>query len=191
MQKAANTYRSVALQVAALGLTSCKHKGLYMAQYLLPLRFLMLVACLGALVGALLMFGLAAAKLGHGASMIWTAGFQQTAEITTAVMGATDALLFGVVLMIFAFALAFGFVFPADGAARQRIPSWMRVSGVGELKHTLVEVIIVYLVVDFATDLALIEGRVEIDQLIKPTAVLLIAAGLRLMGNGRGRALDE
>jgi uncharacterized membrane protein YqhA len=94
-----------------------------MAQYLLPVRFLMLFACFGALVGALLMFGLAGAKLGHGASIIWTTGFQQTAEITTAVMGATDALLFGVVLMIFAFAIAFGFVFPADGAARERIPS--------------------------------------------------------------------
>jgi uncharacterized membrane protein YqhA len=161
-----------------------------MARYLLPLRFLMLAACLGALFGAILMFGLAAAKLGHGASLIWDTSFTQTAEITTAVMGATDALLFGVVLMVFAFAIAFGFVFPAASAARRRIPDWMQTSGVGELKHTLVGVIIVYLVVDFATDLALIEGKIEIDQLIKPTAILLIAAALRLMGNGREPAAD-
>lgn len=161
-----------------------------MARYLLPMRFLMLFACLGALVGALLMFGLAGAKLGHGASIIWTTGFQETAEITTSVMGATDALLFGVVLTIFAFAIAFGFVFPPEGEDRQRIPSWMQVTSVGELKHTLVEVIIVYLVVDFATDLALIEGRVDINQLIKPTAVLLIAGALHLMSNGRARVLE-
>lgn len=162
-----------------------------MPQHLLPLRFLMLFACLGAVVGALLMFGLAGAKLGHGAAIVLTSRFEQSGEITTAVMGATDALLFGVVLIIFAFAIAFGFVFPPDGAAHQRVPAWMQISSVGELKHTLVEVIIVYLVVDFATDLALIEGNVDVHQLIKPAAVLLIAGALHLMGNGRGRALEK
>jgi uncharacterized membrane protein YqhA len=162
-----------------------------MHQRLLPLRFLMLFACIGALVGALLMFGLAGAKLAHGASMIWKTGFEQTAEITTAVMGATDALLFGVVLMIFAFAIAFGFVFGMDDAMRQKIPSWMQVTSVGELKHTLVEVILVYLVVDFATDLALIEGLVDPHELIKPGAILLIAAALYLMGNGRTRSEEH
>jgi uncharacterized membrane protein YqhA len=158
-----------------------------MPRHLLPLRFLMLFACLGALVGALLMFGLAAAKLGHGISSMWTTGFEQTAEITTAVMGATDALLFGVVLIIFAFAIAFGFVFPAEETRRDRVPRWMHVTSVSELKHTLVEIILVYLVVDFATDLALLEGGIDVNQLIKPTAVLLIAAALRLMGNGQAR----
>ncbi|MDB5650568.1 MAG: hypothetical protein JWL62_2088, partial [Hyphomicrobiales bacterium] len=42
-----------------------------------------------------------------------------------------------------------------------------------------------------ATDLALIEGSVDVDQLIKPTAILLIAGALYLMGNGRARALEE
>jgi uncharacterized membrane protein YqhA len=149
-----------------------------LAQRLLPLRFLMLFACLGALVGALLMFGLAGAKLAHGATFIWSTGFEQTAEITTAVMGATDALLFG-------------FVFPVEGPMRDRIPSWMQVTSVGELKHTLVEVIIVYLVVDFATDLALIEGAVDVHQLIKPAAILLIAGALYLMGNGRRHAAQS
>lgn len=153
-----------------------------MAGYLLPLRLCSLFACLGAICGAFLMFGLAAAKLGHGASVIWTAGFQQSASITTAVMGTTDALLFGVVLMIFAYAIFFAFVLPAHHVASQSAPRWMQATTVGDLKRTLLEVIIVYLVVDFATDLALIEGRVDIDNLIKPAAVLLIAGALRLMG---------
>jgi hypothetical protein len=36
-----------------------------MVRYFLPLHFLMLFACLWALLGAVLMFGLAGAKLGH------------------------------------------------------------------------------------------------------------------------------
>ena len=37
---------------------------------------------------------------------------------------------------------------------RERLPRWMRISSMSELKHTLVAVIGVYLVVDFATDVA-------------------------------------
>ena len=47
--------------------------------------------------------------------------------------------------------------------------------GVGELKHTLVEVIIVYLVVDFATDLATDESALSWQSLVKPCSTVLIA----------------
>jgi hypothetical protein len=56
----------------------------------------------------------------------------------------------------------------------------MHVQGVGELKHTLVEVIIVYLVVDFATDLATDESALSWQSLVKPCSTVLIAR--RLMG---------
>ena len=69
-------------------------------------------------------------------------------------MGATDIYLFGIVLVIFAYNIAFGFVFDLSKAERQVLPAWMRPSGMHELKTTLVGVILVYLVVDFATDWA-------------------------------------
>jgi uncharacterized membrane protein YqhA len=152
-----------------------------MVQYLLPLRFLMLIASLGALVGAILMFGLAGAKLVHGAEALWLSGFGQAREVSAAVMGATDAFLFGVVLIIFAYAIAFGFVFQTGDAARESIPAWMQVESVSELKHILVEVIIVYLVVDFATDLAVGSDALTWQTLVKPIGIVLIAAALRLM----------
>jgi uncharacterized membrane protein YqhA len=72
-------------------------------------------------------------------------GFGQAGEVSAAVMGATDAFLFGVVLIIFAYAIAFGFVFQRGGKAPENIPGLMHVESVSELKHILVEVIIVYL----------------------------------------------
>jgi uncharacterized membrane protein YqhA len=152
-----------------------------MVRYLLPLRFLMLLACLWALLGAILMFGLAGAKLQHAAEALWLGGFGQAREITAAVMGATDASLFGVVLIIFAYAIAFGFVFRLDSGARERVPGWMQVENVSELKHALIEVIIVYLVVDFATDLAAGDNILAWESLVKPVSVVLIAATLRLI----------
>ena len=158
-----------------------------MVRYFLPLRFLMLIASLGALLGAILMFGLAGAKLAHGAEAFWMSGFGQAGEVSAAVMGATDAFLFGVVLIIFAYAIAFGFVFELDGEARESIPEWMQIESVSELKHILVEVIIVYLVVDFATDLATESDVLAWLTLVKPIAVVLIASALRLMGPSPAR----
>ncbi len=147
-----------------------------MVRVLLLLRFLMLAASLGALIGALLMWGLAGSKLAHGAGSLLS-GHLDPRAITTSVMGAIDALLFGVVLMIFALAIAFGFVF--EPQASLRVPAWMRPKGIGELKRTLVEVILVYLVVDFAIDVSLQDSHAAWTNLVVPVAVLLIAAALR------------
>lgn len=152
-----------------------------MVRYLLPFRFLMLIACLGALIGAILMFGLASMKLAHGGEALWMSGFEQAGKVSAAVMGATDAFLFGVVLIIFAYAIAFGFVFQVGGEARKSIPNWMHIESVSELKRILVEVIIVYLVVDFATDLAIGDDVLAWLTLVKPIAIILIASALRLM----------
>ena len=152
-----------------------------MVRFLLPLRFLMLLACLWAVFGAILMFGLAGAKLGHAAEALWLGGFGHAKEITAAVMGATDASLFGVVLIIFAYAIAFGFVIQLKSTVRERVPGWMQIENVSELKHALIEVIIVYLVVDFATDLATEDSILAWESLVKPVSVALIAATLRLM----------
>jgi uncharacterized membrane protein YqhA len=158
-----------------------------MWRYLLPVRFVMLLASLGALLGAMLMFALAGLRLVHGAELLFESRSRAVGEITSGVMGATDAILFGVVLMIFAYAIAFGFVFQLNETTRRALPRWMHVEGVTELKRTLVEVTIVYLVVDFATDLALAEDAIAWQSLVKPGAIALIALALRLMTRGDER----
>jgi uncharacterized membrane protein YqhA len=153
-----------------------------MVQYLLALRFLILIACLAALFGAMLMFGLAGAKLIHGAEVLWMSGFGEAGEIAAAVMGATDAFLFGVVLIIFAYVIAFGLVFRLSAEIRESIPEMMHIESISELKHILVQIIIVYLAVDFATDLAIGTDAMAWETLVKPISIALIATALRLMG---------
>ena len=66
----------------------------------------------------------------------------------------------------------------------------MRVEGVQELKNTLLSVILVYMVVDFATDWAAAEGPLPWDKMLaKPIAVVLLAVAYRLMhvGNDASR----
>jgi uncharacterized membrane protein YqhA len=148
---------------------------------LLRLRYVLLFASLGAVFGALLMFGLGGVKLVGAGRAFLAAGEVDARTVTAAVMGATDALLFGIVLVIFAYAVAFGFVIDPDADIGRRMPGWMRVQGVSELKHTLVEVILVYLVVDFATDLAEESSHPTWQALVTPLSIVLIAAALRLL----------
>jgi uncharacterized membrane protein YqhA len=159
-----------------------------MVDLLLSLRYLIAIASLGAFGGALVMFWVGGAKLASAIRTLVVEPLDTSATIT-AVMGSTDAFLFGIVLIIFASAVMSGFVVDAAGWER-RLPRWMRMHTLRELKFTLVEVIVVYLVVDTATDLAAAEALAW-TALIKPGAILVIAAAMRLLGGERASAQED
>jgi hypothetical protein len=56
----------------------------------------------------------------------------------------------------------------------------MQIEDVSELKRSMIEVVIVFLVVDFASDMAQGE-KVSWVVLVKPVAVVFIAGALRLI----------
>ncbi len=101
--------------------------------------------------------------------------------VIATVMQARDAFLFGLVLIVFTYAITFGFAFRAPSSVRTKAPLWMRVEGLGEIKITLIEVVLVYLVVDFVTDVVEVE-RFTWEMVAKPAAIVLIAGALRLLG---------
>jgi uncharacterized membrane protein YqhA len=149
-----------------------------MLRYVLSLRLIMLLGALGAMVGALLMFWLGGANIIGGMRSLLAGDDNKV--VTGMIMSATDSFLFGVVLVVFAYAIAFGFAIDLEPQTRERLPQWMRVDSVSGLKHTLVEMILVYLVVDFATDWA--QGNdLSWTTLLKPASILLIAAASRLL----------
>ena len=152
-----------------------------MFETILAVRFIMLFASLGAMLGAILMLVLGGLKLLKATASLVAPVAPDIKVITAAVMGATDAFLFAVVLMIFAYAVVFGFVFEPPRNIADRLPGWMRVDGIGELKHTLIVAIIVYLVVDFATDLAEADTHMTWEALVMPLSIVLIATASRLI----------
>lgn len=143
-----------------------------MLKYALSLRLVMLIASIGAALGALLMFLEGGAKIIDAAKSA-VSGLGSNA-IVASIMGATDAFLFGIVLVTFAYAITFGFVLDLSPEERATLPAWMRAQGVPELKDTLIGVILVYLVVDFATDLT--GAAPSWEMLTKPLSIFLIAA---------------
>ena len=156
-----------------------------MLRFALALRFVTLVASVGVAAGAIMMFWLGAAKLAGGMSFVFVPQGAGAQSVIAAVMEATDAFLFGLVLIVFAYGITFGFAIDLPSAVRVKLPPWMRVEGISELKNILIEIILVYLIVDFATDVAEVETRVSWDMLLKPVAIILIAGALRLVRNAR------
>lgn len=150
-----------------------------MLRLALSLRFLMLIASVGAALGAMLMFWEGGATM-VGAARSLASG-ANSKVIITSIMHGTDAFLFGILLVIFAYAIAFGFVLDLSSESREGLPSWMRVNSLSELKDTLVQVILVTLLVDFATDWAASEVDLSWQMLVKPLSMLVIAAAFRVL----------
>ena len=150
-----------------------------MLQFFLSLRLVMLVAAIGAAFGAVLMFWEGGLKLFSAAGSIVEA--HDAKAVIAPVMGATDTLFFGVVLVIFAYAITFGFAIDLPAQTAKRLPRWMRVEGIGELKRTLIGVVLVFLIVDFATDWSESEPVQTWLMLVKPISIVLIAGALHML----------
>jgi uncharacterized membrane protein YqhA len=153
-----------------------------MLHFILSLRWITLIAALGAAIGAFLMFAEGCAKLAHATELVLLGGAAAGTPAIAAVMQATDAFLFGLVLVVFAYAIFFGFAVDMPDRIRAKVPLWMQVNGIGEIKVTLIEVVLVYLVVDFATDVVEAETQLAWEMLVQPMAIFLIAGALRLLG---------
>jgi uncharacterized membrane protein YqhA len=161
--------------------------GSAMLKVAFSLRMALLIASFGAVLGAGLIFWLGFYKLLHSVQEAFVAETINTRVIAAGVMGATDAFLFGVVLIIFASTITFGFALELPEWLAARLPAWMQVKDISELKETLVQIILIYLIVDFATDIAESETPLSWPALVKPLAVLLIAGSLWLFGSVRQR----
>jgi uncharacterized membrane protein YqhA len=139
----------------------------------------MLIASVGTTIGALVMFWEGTSRMLEAARVAWHATEPKAA--LAHIMGGTDAFLFGIVLVIFAYTIAFGFVFQLTQKQRSELPQWMRASDMTEMKTTLVGVVLVYLVVDFATDWAEDNFIASWVVLVKPISIVLIAIAARLL----------
>jgi uncharacterized membrane protein YqhA len=157
--------------------------------FLLGLRAIMLIGSAGAMVGALLMFFQGGRYLYHAWHEFFTG-----AQVIVPVLEAVDAFLFGIVLVIFAYGIAIGFVFSLPEGYGRSLPPWMKVAGVGQLKQTLAEVVIVVLIVIFAR---VVVGTVdsgkpfEWPMLVLPGSILLISPALRMIELGGGKGGSE
>lgn len=146
----------------------------------LKLRALMLIASFGALIGSGVMYWIGAKYLLEAVGILHPETGDGPHLPAVMVLEAMDAFLFAIVLTIFAYGIAVGFVMRLDDKTAEQLPDWMKVSGIGELKHTLAEVVLIILIVTFAKDVVE-DQKLDWSQLMLPIAVVLFAAALWLL----------
>lgn len=147
-------------------------------------RVLMLLASVGSVLSALLMFIVGFEHLFHAAQLFFDPALEGTAlykRVTISVLETVDSFLFGLVFIIFAYAIAIGFVIQIPTEAAARLPRWMKIDGIGELKQTLVEVVIVGLIIIFAGVAVELGRDLNWDDLVLPIAIVLLAGSMRLL----------
>lgn len=165
--------------------------------FLLGLRAIMLIGSVGAMVGALLMFLQGGFYLHEAWYKLMTPAHEVAERsVTVPVLEAVDAFLFGIVLVIFAYGIAIGFVFSLPEGYGRSLPNWMKIEGVSQLKGILAEVVIVVLIVIFAR---VVVGTVDAREpfqwsiIVLPASILMIAIALRMieLAGGKGHASNE
>ncbi|HEX5029963.1 MAG TPA: YqhA family protein [Candidatus Eisenbacteria bacterium] len=146
---------------------------------MLKFRYLAVVAVAILLVHALGLLGLAIYRTYEA----YRAVFQGGAEAGNIRPGipiaeSVDAALFALVLIVLALGTVSLYLTP--GVSDPRIPAWMCVRSLSELKTLLWEAILLVLVMAALTSIMANTDHLGWDLLILPVAVLILAAGLFL-----------
>ena len=153
------------------------------------IRWMSVLAVVASLCGALLLFvlgslstidafalvlGLKKAHLAGGLAL----------EATVKLLEALDQFLFGLVLVYFAYSIYFLFLareYEEDADVRIRMPDWLQVQSLGQMKKTLLEVVVVLLAVLFLKLGLQTQGNLGWELLTSPVGIVAIAASLKLI----------
>jgi uncharacterized membrane protein YqhA len=150
-----------------------------LVNFLLGLRAIMLIGSLGAVVGSFAIFLQGSLYLYEAWHVLLQPGDIGGKQLIAPVLEDVDSsFLFGIVLVIFAYGIAIGFVFNLPEDLGQKLPAWINVAGVGQLEETLTEVVVVLIVI-FARTVVEVEGQFNFSMLVLPASILFIAAALR------------
>ena len=147
------------------------------------------LAIIGSLLGSLLMFLIGAYDILEAYLLFFGFGHptvpgKEITEVTATILSALDSFLLGFVLLYFAYNLFFLLTFPEQRETRFnsiRMPPGLQVETLGQMKKTILVIIVVSLSV-----FLLRENMISIDQyewtdLYLPFSIVTIAAAIRLI----------
>lgn len=152
-------------------------------------RLISVLAVLSSLIGSLVMFWIGTVNtfkaillvVGVEEAMLEKSSIQPTELATIELLECLDDFLVGLAFLYFAYGIYSLFI--QLGRKTPDLPPWLRVSSIGTLKKTLLEVLVVLLTVIFVKGLLerLSFRGLEWTYLVIPLSILAIAASTRLL----------
>lgn len=145
-------------------------------------RAIVAVSAVGMFLVAVILLGEAGTNIVSAAKAIIT--HDATKSASALVMKSVDECLFGFIVALLGIRLFVTYVASPQSLLAESTPDWLKPSNIRDLKSTFCQTIVVYLIVDFATDMTMLNGPPTLEHLVLPTAILIIAAALRFMPHG-------
>jgi uncharacterized membrane protein YqhA len=152
-------------------------------------RFVSALSILSSLAGALVMFWIGTTNtinaillvIGAEDAVVEGSSIEPTELATIELLECLDDFLVGLAFLYFAYGIYSLFI--QLGQKDRDTPSWLRVTNIGTLKKTLLEVLVVLLAVIFVKGLLerLSFRSLEWTYLVIPLSILAIAASTRLL----------
>jgi uncharacterized membrane protein YqhA len=160
--------------------------------FLFNSRIVTLLAVLGALLAAVVMFIKGTIKIGSAVVLFWKQvtgvyeGGHGSEELVALLVSSVDIYLFATVLLIFSMGLYELFISKIDPASRtpDSRPNWLKVSSLDDLKSSLGKVILMILIVSFFEKSLSIEYTNALDLLYLGIGILLVSGALYLTHAG-------
>jgi uncharacterized membrane protein YqhA len=161
---------------------------------LLRVRYISLIAVITAFVGSFFMFCIGAKKTFVA---IWDyfkdirpdfVPDHMVAEdiVVGRLIIVLDSFLLAIILLYFGYAIYALFIIKDKEVEKSDFPAWLLPSGVGDLKETLAQVLIVLLFILAVRVLWLGLDKLTWEMLIVPASIVLLAAALKIVGFKKG-----
>lgn len=152
---------------------------------LVQFRFIGIPVVLAMVVGAIIMIVIGGYHvyeaslfvLGHGHA---ADGVAPSLAAKIELLEAIDSFVFAMVMIYFAFGAYFLIVGSDEEPEQAKLPAWLNVRSIGQLKKTLLEVIVVLLAILFLQNIVGPEA-LQWPMLIYPAAILAIGIALKLI----------
>jgi len=157
------------------------------------LRYICIIAVVALFAGSVLMFLSGAFHtieayqvFFFGRSIIALPGhMSENAAASVALIQAVDAFLFALVLLIFSYGVYTLFI-NREVDATVKLPQWLHIETISQLKTTLVQVIIVILAVNLLEYVIVVgSDSLRWEALIIPASMVGLALALKLMHTGK------
>ncbi|HEX3001305.1 MAG TPA: YqhA family protein [Methanoregula sp.] len=158
------------------------------------LRYICIIAVLALFAGSVLMFLSGAVKtidayliFFFGKSVVTLPGhLSQGAAATVVLIQAVDAFLLALVLLIFSYGVYTLFIYNKIDEDTSKLPAWLHIDSISQLKTVLMQVIIVILAVSLLEHIVIIGTEsLSWETLIIPASMIGLALALKLMHSER------
>ncbi len=151
-------------------------------------RFIVLLAVIFGLVGAVILFAVASLDIWHVAThtfhVIITGAHPETfhEDIVAGIIGAVDLYLIAVVMFIFAFGLYELFISDIDEASGKNGSKLLAINSLDQLKDKIAKVIVMVLVVNFFQRVLHTSFATPLEMLYFALSIAALAVGLYFLG---------